>query len=191
MSEYPGVASHNYFVKEQNHIPAKAIPRNKVPSLIHPHRPQREDLKLSEYFSSDEFDDLSITLSPDELRLAFQSSRTTSPQQFRKRLLETLTSYEARYREQRPNETPMGVAKLTSGSLLAERKPPTTGKKMICLSTIKELRQDFIASFKRLQELCRATFKRWQNGETEIPYPPGMFAPNLPRLANFVPRAAF
>jgi REP element-mobilizing transposase RayT len=191
MSEYPGVASYNYLIKEQSHIPAKAIPRDKVPSLMDPHRPQRENLKLSEYFSSDKFEEMPITLSPDELRLAFPSSRTTSPEDFRKRILDTLAAYESLYIKQRSNKRPMGVAKLTSGSLLVERRPPSKGRKMICLSTNKELRQNFIASFKRLRELCRAVFKSWQQGKTHIPYPPGMFPPHLPRIANFVPRAIF
>ncbi len=189
MSEYPGVASYNYFMKEQNRIAAKDIPRSEVSSLIDPHRPQRENLKLSEYFSSDEFEDLSIQLSPDELRLAFASSKKTSPEEFRRRLLETLTSYEALYQEERPNEKPMGVAKLISGSLLSERKPPIKGGKSICLSTFKELRKEFIATFKKQQERCRSIFKRWRNGEIHVPYPPGMFAPHPPRIANFLPRA--
>ena len=90
--------------------------------------------------------------------------------------------------QERTNTKSMGPLKLTSGSLLAERKPPPTGRKMICLSTNKELRQDFIGQFKRLRDICRATFRRWQQGETGIPFPPGMFPPHLPRMANFVPR---
>lgn len=188
MSEYPGLASYNYLIKNQNHIPAKAIPRNKVHSLINPHRPQREEQKLTEYFNSEEFDDLKITLSPDELRLAFPRSKKICPNEFRQTLLKTLASHEAIYRQERTTTKSMGPLKLTSGSMLAERKPPPKGKKMICLSTNKELRQDFIAQFKRLRDICRATFRRWQQGETGIPFPPGMFPPHLPRMANFVPR---
>ena len=43
MSEYPGVASYSHLLERRNFIPAKSIPRSKVPSLKDPHRPQREN----------------------------------------------------------------------------------------------------------------------------------------------------
>jgi REP element-mobilizing transposase RayT len=188
MAQYPGVASYKYLLKNENYIEAKSIPRHKVPALIDPHNPQRENKKLSHYFNSDEFESLSIRLSPEELRLAFPATKNSSPEQFRERLLQTLSTYEALYVNDRAGKAPLGIQKLVSGSLLAPRSPPTTGKKMICLSTCKELRKSFIAAFKRLRALCRLTFHQWKTG-FDIPYPAGMFAPHLPRLSNFIPQA--
>ena len=188
MAQYPGVASYKYLLKNENYIEAKDIPRHKVPALIDPHNPQREDKKLSHYLNSDEFKSLSIHLSPEELRLAFPSTKDSPPEQFRGRLLKTLSKYEALYVNDRAGKAPLGVQELVSGSLLAPRKPPNTGKKMICLSTCKELRQRFIAAFKRLRALCKHTFQQWKNG-FDLPYPPGMFPPHLPRLSNFIPHA--
>ena len=190
MEQYPGVASYKYLIKSENHIEAKDIPRHKVPALIYPHNPQRENIKLSQYFNSDEFKNLSIHLSPEELRLAFPATKNVTAEQFRERLLQTLTKYEALYLNDRAGRAPLGVQKLVSGSLLAPRKPPTTGKKMICLSTCKELRKRFIDVFKRLRAQCRLTFNQWKSG-FDIPYPSGMFAPQLPRISNFIPQAIF
>jgi hypothetical protein len=188
MTQYPGVASYKHLLKGENHIEAKSIPRHKVPALIDPHNPQRENKRLSHYFNSDEFKSLSIHLSPEELRLAFPATKDLSREQFRKRLLQTLTKYEAIYGTDRAGKAPLGIQKLVSGSLLAPRKPPTTGKKMICLSTCKELRKRFIDVFKRLRALCRLTFNQWKSG-FDIPYPSGMFAPHPPRISNFIPQA--
>ena len=191
MSEYPGVASYSHLLERRNFIPAKSIPRSKVTSLKDPHRPQQENKKLTEYFSSDTFEDVGVTLSPDELRLAYTSSRDIAVEEFRATLIHTLKKYDEMYRKERSTKAPMGATRLISGSLLSPRNPPTKGRKMVCLSTIKELRQSFISSFKRLKNLCREVFEQWRKGDTLVPYPPGMFAPQVPRRANFLPSATF
>ena len=191
MSEYPGVSSYSYLMNQQNYIPAKSIPRDKVPILRDPTHPRREDEKLSAYFSSDEFPDISIALSPEDLRLAFHKSKEISPESFRNILLDTLASFGALYVEQRSKKEILGAAKLLAGSILSPRNPPTKGRRMICLSSIKELRQSFISSFKHLRALCRNVFRKWQQGDTRTPYPPGMFAPHVPRVSNFIPSAVY
>lgn len=192
MSEYPGVASYSHLLERRNFIPAKSIPRSKVPSLKDPHRPQRENNRLTEHFSSDAFKDAGIALYPEELRVAYPSSRGMAVEEFRATLIHTLQKYEEAYRTERStNAAPMGATRLVSGSLLSPRNPPTKGRKMVCLSTIKELRQSFISSFKRLKNLCREVFEQWRKGDTLVPYPPGMFAPQVPRRANFLPSATF
>ena len=188
MKEYPGVASYKHLVKGENYVPAKSIPRDKVPALLNPANPQQENKTLSSYFSSEKFQDISIVLSPETLRLAYPSTKDRSPEDFRQQLLQTIATYEENYRIDHAGKPPLGAAKLVSSSLLAPRKPPTNGKKMICLSSCKDLRRAFIASFKRLRTLCRLTFEKWRNGHVS-PYPPGMFAPHPPRVSNFIPAA--
>lgn len=191
MSEYPGVASYSYLLERRNFIPSKSIPRNKVMPLKDPHRPQQENKKLTEYFSSDTFEDVVVALSPDDLRMAYAPSRGMAFEEFRATLIHTLQKYEDVYRKERSTKAPLGATRLILGSLLSPRNPPTKGRKMICLSTIKELRRSFISAFKRLKNLCREVFEQWRKGNTLVPYPPGMFAPNVPRRANFLPSATF
>lgn len=190
MQEYPGVSSYPSLIAGNNSIPAKSIPRNKVTPLADPTNPQKETKRLSHYFSSDEFHDLAITLAPEDLRLAFPSTKKLSLEQFRQTLLETIKKYEQIYNAECAGSPPLGVSKLLSSSLLTPRKPPIKGKKMICLSCCRELRQAFIVSFKRLRFLCREAYKKWRTG-LAVPYPPGMFAPHLPRLSNFIPQNVF
>jgi hypothetical protein len=190
MQEYPGVSSYPSLMKGENVIPAKSIPRDKVSPLADPTNPQRENRSLSDYLSSNEFQDLSITLAPEELRLGFASTKDSSPEQFRQRLLETIAKYEHIYLVEQAGAPPLGVTKLLSSSLLAPRNPPIKGIKMICLSCCKELRQAFILSFRRIKALCRETFRKWRSGHI-VPYPPGMFAPHPPRLTNLIPQISF
>jgi hypothetical protein len=178
MREYPGVSSYPSLIRGENVIPAKSIPRDKVFPLVDPINPQRENKSLSEYFSSDEFQDLSITLSPEELRLAFPSTKDSTPEEFHQTLLQTIAKYERIYLADQAGAPPLGVEKLVASSLLTPRNPPMNGRKMICLSCCKELRQAFISSFKRIKALCRETFRKWVIGHI-VPYPPGMFAPRF------------
>lgn len=187
MGEYPGVSSYPSLMRNEVAIPAKSIPRDKVAPLADPTSPQRENGSLSEYFSSDEFQDLSITLAPEELRLAFASTKDSTPEQFRQTLIQTIAKYEQIYLADQAGKPPLGVIKLLAGSLLAPRNPPITGKKMICLSCCKKLRQAFISSFKLIKALCRETFRKWRAGYM-VPYPSGMFAPHFPRMSNFIPQ---
>jgi hypothetical protein len=189
MDEYPGISSYPYLLSGENSIPARSIPRDRVLPLVNPTSPQGENKKLSLYFQSEEFQEISISLSPEELRLAFPSTKDSAPELFRQELLNTRQGYKVIYANNRAGKPTLGVMKLISGSMLDLRKPPTAGKKMVCLSTYKELRQIFISAFKRLRSHCRLTFQRWQDGHTRIPYPPGMFAPHLPRLSNFIPQS--
>lgn len=190
MREYPGVSSYPSLMKGESSIHAKSIPRDKVPPLVDPTNPQGENGHLTKYFSSDEFEDLSITLSPEELRLAFPSTKGCAPEQFRQTLQQTIARYEQIYLADQGGAPPLGVHKLISGSLLAPRNPPIKGKKMICLSCREELRQAFILSFRRIKALCRETFRMWRAGYL-VPYPAGMFAPHSPRIANFIPQPSF
>ncbi len=190
MRDYPGVSSYPSLLRGETLIPAKSIPRNKVPPLSDATAPQRENRSLSEYFSSEEFQDISITLTPEELRLAFPSTKDSTPEDFRQRLLQTIAKYEEIYLAEQAGTPPLGVSKLLSSSLLTPRNPPIKGKKMICLSCCKDLRQAFILSFRRIKALCRETFRKWRAGHV-VPYPPGMFAPHPPRIMNFIPQASF
>jgi len=190
MPEYPGVASYPSLMRGEKSIPAKSIPRDKVSPLIDPKNPQQENESLSDYFSSDQFQDLAIELAPEELRLAFASTRDSTPEQFYQKLLQTIGEYEQIYIADLSGKSPLGRAKLLSSSILSPRNPPIKGRKMICLSCCKDLRQSFISSFKRLKSLCRETFIKWRTGN-QVPYPPGMFAPRFPRIANFIPQTRY
>jgi REP element-mobilizing transposase RayT len=189
MREYPGVSSYPSLMRGETFLPAKSIPRDKVLPLADPANPQRESKSLSEYFSSDEFQDLSIRLAPEELRLAFPSTKNSTSEEFHQTLLQTIAKYEQIYLADKAGTPPLGVLKLLSGSLLTPRNPPIKGKKMICLSCCKKLRQAFIATFRRIKTLCRETFRKWSVGHV-VPYPPGMFAPHPPRIMNFIPQTS-
>ena len=57
---------------------------------------------------------------------------------------------------------------------------------MWCLSEKRRVRAQFIEFFKALMDKARAVRERWKRGEVAVPYPPGLFPPSMPKLANAV-----
>jgi hypothetical protein len=41
--------------------------------------------------------------------------------------------------------------------------------------------------YKQLVYQAREAAKRWAQGDFSVPYPPGLHAPSMPRLANMMP----
>ena len=70
---------------------------------------------------------------------------------------------------------------------------PYTPKKhtpqMWCICTDKQRRISFIIMVKEMRRQARAVFEAWKRGETSLRYPPGMFPPSMPKLANLLPGA--
>ena len=57
-------------------------------------------------------------------------------------------------------------------------------RRMWCLADKRSLRISFIAFFKKLMATARAVRERWRQGDISVRYPPGLFPPSMPKLAN-------
>jgi hypothetical protein len=112
-----------------------------------------------------------------------------APDDFRRKLIETLETAETHYRQSQDNRRPLGAKALVNASILVPHTPPKRGKKMLCVSSSPNMRKRFIGTFRRLCERCRQVFIEWKCGNFSVPFPPGMFAPHFPRLANSLPLA--
>jgi hypothetical protein len=128
-----------------------------------------------------------VKLEPESLRAAFPELERMNDAQLRQVLLSRLESDEIAFRDQRGSSVTIGPHRLTRGSILAPHTPPNNGRKMICLSNFEGLRKEFISQFRVVCRQCKEVYERWKLGYTNIPFPPGMFAPHFPRLANMNP----
>jgi REP element-mobilizing transposase RayT len=189
MSEYPGVSSYSSLMQDVREISVKSIPRSCIPKIKDPTCPLGCDAELSSYFSSDSFGQLTLKFEPEALRMAYAETKGLSPDKFRQMLLGTLQKKELEYRLQRKGRPCVGARKLVAGSMLASHTPPVDGRKMLCLSSIPELRKNFIRHFRSVCARCRSVFLKWRDGDLSVSFPPGMFAPSTPRLANLCPRS--
>ena len=62
------------------------------------------------------------------------------------------------------------------------------GRRMWCLSEKRRIRLEFIRFFKELMQKARAVRQRWKMGNVTVPYPPGLYPPSMPKLANALGR---
>jgi len=187
ISEYPGVSSYPYLRDGLSEVPVKLIPKSAVRPLRDPSQPVKEDEELVNFYCSDQFKGATLKLEPEGLRSAFPEFDRMNDSQVRQFLLSRLESAEIAFKEQRGNSASFGPYRLSRASILAPHTPPKNGRKMICLSSFEERRKEFIAQFRILCRQCKEVFERWKLGYTNIPFPPGMFAPPFPRLANMNP----
>lgn len=190
MAKYPGVSSYQLLRERKEVKRVKDIPRNGVLRLKDPTRPYLENDKLVRHLQSERFGDLDITLDPTAIRLCFEESRGCSTEEFYQTLGEYVDAAEVKYQKDRGDAPVLGAHRLRHASIVASHTPPQGGKKMICLGSDKEDRARFVARFKAVCRKCKEVLARWRQGYINEPFPPGMFPPSLPRMANIVPALA-
>ena len=59
---------------------------------------------------------------------------------------------------------------------------------MWCLSEKRSGRVEFIRFFQALMQKAREVRERWKLGDVAVPYPPGLYSPSMPKLANVLAR---
>lgn len=187
MHEYPGVSSYHELLEGRGEIAAKNIPRNAVYALKNPDRPDLEDEFLREYYQSESFEDLSIKVDPEALRLTYPETRDMSREDFRRILLDNLREAEARFRRERGENPPVGAKRLCQASILQSHTPPKSGRKMLCVAASKEVRIPYIRFYRARRGNAEAVFEQWKAGDLAVPFPAGMCAPHPPRIANLWP----
>jgi hypothetical protein len=65
--------------------------------------------------------------------------------------------------------------------------PTTFGRRMWCICGNISVRIAFIAFIKQLVLQARDVRLAWAKGDFSLPFPPGLFPPCPPRLANLMP----
>ena len=78
----------------------------------------------------------------------------------------------------------IGRDRLIAQPLSLSYRPKRSGKRMWCLADKRALRIAFITFFKKLMATARSVRERWRQGDTSVRYPPGLFPPSMPKLAN-------
>jgi REP element-mobilizing transposase RayT len=64
--------------------------------------------------------------------------------------------------------------------------PKKFAKRMWCICRDRDKRKTFIEFIKNLRDKARRVYERWCQGERGVEYPPGMFPPRFPQLANLI-----
>ncbi len=127
-------------------------------------------------------------LEPNAWMEAFGITEAESQRRVNELLIARIRTLEQRAERLR-NKVGKGV--LGRSRLLQERlnttyRPDRSGRRMWCLSEKRSVRTCFIKFFKQLMHNARSIRQRWLTGDLSAKYPPGLYPPSLPKLANVV-----
>ena len=191
LDEYPGVSSWKLFKGQDFTRKCRFFHRDDVPRLKNPHCPWLENKRVLEALDKDENSPVDFCLSPYVWKTCFEDTENLTDEQVRELILERIEAEARKLIEENKSKklpTPK-PEELQRQSMLTPYVPKTFGKRMLCLSSIKELRVVFIAGYKRLRDKAEWVLSQWRLGNWLLPFPPGLFPPCLPRRANLLPDA--
>lgn len=188
---YPGVSSFQMFESQVFTKESIYIPRNEVPKLKNPAAPWRETAEIIAHFDrlaqEPSVIEVTLTLSPYAWRHCFTETEALSEQEAREMMQEALIKGRAKIEEQRKesNKTSFqSPSELVRRSMITAYLPKKFGKRMLCHSSVKDLRVVFIACIKRAFAEARLVFKEWGKGVFINPFPPGFFLPGRAPMAS-------
>ena len=134
-------------------------------------------------------EELPFAIHPDAWMTAFGIHDPQRRQQINQRLLNRIRLLEQRaeQKRQKENRSIIGAKKLLAQKLSLSYRRKASGRRMWCLSEKRSVRVAFIRFFRALMNTARSIREKWGTGDTSLRYPPGLYPPSMPKLANVLP----
>ena len=190
IDRYPGFSSWKMFVSGTLIRQWKRLRRPQFTPIRRDANNLRGYTKLAERLveASDEVQ--TFTLEPNAWMESFGYHQPEEQQRLNNQLIERIRSLEdrAERKRQRERKRVMGRDRLIAQVFDTSYRPNRTGRRMWCLSEKRSVRLEFIEFFKALMAKARAVRERWKLGDVTVPYPPGLYPPSMPKLANAIAR---
>lgn len=188
IDQYPGFSTWQMFLKGETLQGWKRLRRFQF------HRLSEKEHSLEGYTAEAQrllagSNDLqNFRLEPNAWMEAFGIREPQQQKRINNRLIERIRTLEERAARLRikTGKTVLGRIKLLLERLNTTYRPKRSGKRMWCLSEKRSVRVRFITFFKELMQRARGVRQRWLNGDLSIKYPPGLYPPCMPKLANVV-----
>jgi hypothetical protein len=135
-------------------------------------------------------EEVTFTLEPNAWMEAFGYRSAEEQERINKRLIERIRFLEQRAEKKRERERKrvLGRERMITQVFDTTYRPQRTGRRMWCLSEKRSVRVRFIRFFKMLMRKARRVRERWKMGDVTVKYPPGLYPPSMPKLANVLGR---
>ena len=190
IDRYPGFSSWRMFQSGKLTRQWKRLRRPQFTPIKRDANNLRGYTKLAEEIlaASDEMQ--TFALEPNAWMEAFGYRSTEQQQKLNEQLIARIRFLEERAEKKRVREKKrvFGRERLLAQVLDTTYRPRRTGRRMWCLSEKRSVRVEFIRFFKALMQKARAVRERWKLGDVTVPYPPGLYPPSMPKLANSLGR---
>lgn len=178
---YPGLSSWNLFVSEKYTFKEKRLSRPALPFIGTSTLALDIQKKLIAQLNKDALETNSFTLSPYAFLRSFESE--LSEKDLKEEIIKRVRSRELECRKLRKRSLP-SLSKLITAGINITYASKKFGKRMICHSTEKKLRVQYISWFRNICEMARHTYIQAKNRLGEMLLPPGLFYPGGYLTAN-------
>jgi len=186
IDEYPGFSSWQMFTSGENTKVWKRLRRPQFWALTADSHNLRGYTKAAERLLAESSELQTFTLEPNAWLEAFGITDPVQQQRINQRVIErvrTLEERAARVRE-RGKKSVIGRERLITQRFDLTYRPSRKGKQMWCLAEKRTIRMAYIRAFKKLKQAARKVLALWRQGYTTERYPPGLYPPSFPKLAD-------
>ena len=187
ISSYLGASSWRMFTSGQLTKEVKRIRRPLLQPLFRGSRSIGNHNDLADLIEEQTNELISFTLSPNAWTKAFP--HYAIPADFNRRVLKRLEEMEdeaAVARKEKGRRVP-SVSEVLNEPMNRPYAPTSFGRRMWCICRDIPIRLSFIALIKSLKAQAREARQKWAQGYRDHPFPPGLFPPCQPPLANLLP----
>jgi REP element-mobilizing transposase RayT len=192
IEQYPNLSSWRAYRTGKHSIRVPKLYRTIIPYMPEgfytEHQYRCEVRKLKKLSTKEHV----LRLNPDAWMEAFGITATEDREEENNLALELIQHEESEFRKKRQSEgkTVIGGAALRAAHLETQYLSKNRdGKKMWCICDDIDLRVRYIQWAKAIKQKARDVYERWKVGDFTLPFPPGVFAPTRPMLANMSPQA--
>jgi hypothetical protein len=190
IDRYPGFSTWKMFQSGKLTRQWKRLRRPQFTPIPRDANNPRGYTKLAEELldASDEVQ--TFTLEPNAWIESFGYHSQGEQQKLNEQLVAHIRLLEDRAEKKRVQEKKrvMGRERLLTQVFDTSYRPERSGRRTYCLSHKRSIRLGFIRFFKALMQKARAVRERWKLGHVTVPYPPGLYPPSMPKLANVLAR---
>ncbi len=186
VDDYPGFSTWKMFLKGEHTKFWKRIRRPQYRALTPDSHNLSGYTREAERLLGDSNEVESFTLEPNAWLEAFGITDRAQQEQVNLRVIQLIRYLELRAerKRQRQHKRVIGREKLIRQEFDVSYRPDRKGRRMWCLSDERSIRIAYIRSLKRLKQEARRVLALWRMGDTTAKYPPGLYPPSMPKLAN-------
>lgn len=185
IDEYPMLSSWGMYRKKQFTKRCPVITRVAIPSLGAKHLSLRHQKAFAASLRETAKTHAVLCIHPYAWVECFPELRKLTKLQIDELIISRVQRKEGSARNCRTRPV-LGALALKTQNMDIPHQPKKFARKMICISSDRSLRLDFLRWAKDLFFRAKQTYTGWKNGDFTLIYPPGLFPPRHPRRANLL-----
>lgn len=186
IDRYPGFSTWEMFRNGVKTLECRRLRRSQMRKLPKDCHNLRGYTREAERLLLEATESHNLSIEPNKWLEAFGITDLAEQERINKLIVRRVRRLEERAEKVRlrSGKRVLGRERLKNQVLDLRYRPKRCGRKMWCLSEKRSIRVAFIRFFRDLMHQARAVRDRWRGGDTSAKYPPGLYPPSMPKLAD-------